>query len=199
MEYPGYGIYEGTPNATKISEDSEIVYDYLTKELMIPEDRIIIFGRSIGSGPASYLAARRKVRALILMSPYTSIRNVVKTHVGRLLQYLVADRFNNIEEIQKVNCPVFLIHGKKDTLIPFENSKMLYEKAKDKSDYWYPNYMTHNNFDMLTDLIIPIHNFLMKNEISINNSPEKFIKIETKDFTQIFIAEKKTFFEKFLK
>lgn len=60
MEYIGYGIYPGDTTADRILEDSIIVYDFLTKEMKIPEKNIILFGRSIGTGPATWLAAQRK-------------------------------------------------------------------------------------------------------------------------------------------
>jgi hypothetical protein len=55
MEYPGYGIYPGETKADKICDDSEMLYDYLKFELGFPEDKIIIFGRSIGTGTINIL------------------------------------------------------------------------------------------------------------------------------------------------
>jgi len=75
----------------------------------------------MGSGAATYLASTQKLGALILMSPYTSIRNVASTKVG-FLSYIVSDMFNNISRIPKVTCPTFILHGQKDTLIPVEHA-----------------------------------------------------------------------------
>jgi len=57
MEYRGYGIYLGQPSASRIEADALHLFDYLTNELAIPDSQIIIFGRSIGSGPATTVAA----------------------------------------------------------------------------------------------------------------------------------------------
>jgi len=57
MEYRGYGIYEGQPSAAKIEADALNLFDYLTECLNIPPNHIIIFGRSIGSGPAISVAS----------------------------------------------------------------------------------------------------------------------------------------------
>ena len=73
----------------------------------------------MGSGPATFLAAHYNPGALILMSPYTSIKNVVKSKVG-WLSFLVAEHFDNILLMPKVTSPTFIVHGQKDTLIPFE-------------------------------------------------------------------------------
>lgn len=94
---------------------------------MKPED-IILFGRSIGSGPATYLASKRKVGALILMSAFTSIKAVVKDMAGSWAQHLIKQRFNNLEAIKQVVCPTFIIHGQKDRVVPFQHSKQLHGK-----------------------------------------------------------------------
>jgi len=78
MEYPGYGIYNGKPSANKILRDANKVYKYLTKVQKIPESSIILFGRSIGSGPAAYLAAKFNPCALLLMSSFKSIKDIVR-------------------------------------------------------------------------------------------------------------------------
>ena len=126
MEYPGYGLYKGTPNDVTIMEDSEAVYDYLTKKLNIKPKNIMLFGRSIGSGPATYLASQREVGALILMAAFTSIRAAVKEFAGKWAQYLIKERFNNLENIPKVKCPAFLVHGQSDRMIPFTHSQELH-------------------------------------------------------------------------
>ena len=64
----------------------------------------------MGSGPATYLSATYKPGALILMSPYTSIKNVVRNKVG-FLSFLVAEHFDNIKLMSKVTCPTFIVHG----------------------------------------------------------------------------------------
>ena len=74
MEYPGYGLYkDSSPNADLILNDAEYVYNYLNKRLGYDEKNIIIFGRSIGSGPSTYLASKYKPGCLVLMSPFTSL------------------------------------------------------------------------------------------------------------------------------
>ena len=83
---------------------------------------IILFGRSIGSGPATWIAGNKNPGALLLMSPYTSIRNVVKHLTTKVLAYLVAERFRNIDCMPKITCPTFIVHGQMDTLIPFSES-----------------------------------------------------------------------------
>ena len=96
---------------------------------MKSEDTIIA-SRSIGSGPACFLASKRKVGALILISPFTSLRDVVKSMVWSIFSYVIKERFKNIERMEKVNCPTLFIHGKKDNLIPYKHALELIKKCK---------------------------------------------------------------------
>ena len=76
VEYPSYGLYQanGGPNEEKIKEDAEYVYKFCLQDMGIAEKDIILFGRSMGSGPASFLAGSFNPGALCLMSAYTSIK-----------------------------------------------------------------------------------------------------------------------------
>ena len=76
------------------------------------EKDIILIGRSMGSGPACALAVEySSVSALVLLSPYTSLRQAVKTLLGTLASLIVRERFENLKLIEKVQCPTLLIHG----------------------------------------------------------------------------------------
>ncbi len=164
MEYPGYGIYEGKPSADKILEDSEHVFGFLTKIMGIRPGDIIVFGRSIGSGPATWLAAKHKVFSLLLMSPYTSIRAVARHLVGRLGQFLVAERFRNVDYIRRVRSPVMIIHGLKDKLVPYEQSQELCENCTVSAMLVVPEEMDHNVFEVNQDFLYPLRRFLEGND-----------------------------------
>lgn len=190
MEYPGYGAYHGESNAQSILEDAEIVFDFLTHEVGINPENIFIFGRSIGSGPATHLSAHRNPGMLILMSPYTSISNVVKDLVGNWASWIVADRFKNIEEIAKTKCPVFLIHGKQDSLISWKHSKELFENCKCVVAMNISDNMTHNDFSMSQDIIKPVKKFFRQVNIKYSfaeevNFPEYIKKVPHYKFERI--------------
>ena len=86
-----------------MKEDAETVYDYLTKCMGIPESDIILFGRSMGSGPTSHLASKRSPCCLLLMSPYTSIKEAAKSLLGwaNFLSFIVYEKFRNIDAIKQ--------------------------------------------------------------------------------------------------
>jgi len=191
VEYPGYSLYIGTPNADRICKDAEVVYDYLTQKIGIPEKNILLFGRSIGSGPSTHLAARRNPAALILMSAYTSIGAVVKGVVGNFGKFFVAERFKNIDEITKIKCSVLLIHGMLDKLIPKEHSvELLAACPQTIGHIVLSENMTHNEFEMEEDIILPIQKFLKNCEINIVNEKE-FYKFPAELYEKPKIWEKK--------
>jgi pimeloyl-ACP methyl ester carboxylesterase len=134
VEYPGYGIYRTKePSETQILADAQRVYDYFTQDMGYPEKNILVFGRSIGSGPATYVASERNPGILCLMSPFRSIKDVVHTLVGKWAKWMIADRFNNLKRMEEVDCPLLVIHGLKDTLIPKSHAEDLHSRAKNIS------------------------------------------------------------------
>ena len=179
VEYPGYGIYKGTTNSEEILKDAEIVFDYLVGEFGINPKNIILIGRSIGTGAATHLASCRNAGGLILISGCTSVKAAVKDYAGRLAKFFISERFENIEKIKNVNCPILLIHGLLDKLIPYKQSVELRSKVKESvyCELFLSLSMTHNEFDIESDLCKPMLNFLKRGKIIVKNGKEDLLKI----------------------
>jgi pimeloyl-ACP methyl ester carboxylesterase len=163
VEYPGYGVYTCPEGATaeKIEQDAESVYKFLTSLCQWKENDIVVCGRSIGSGPACFLANRFKPAALALVSPHTSIRGVVKDFfMGGIAQFIVAERFKNLEAIEQVNCPTFILHGQRDETVNFSHSQQLCDACGGPAILVLPEDMDHNNLDTLKHFISPLSKFL---------------------------------------
>ena len=94
MEYPHYGVYKHKKSLTQILRDSEDLYQFMIKNLRINANRIIVMGWSLGTGPATYLASKYQIAGLILMSPFSSLKDLAKDIVGRLLSVLVRDKYS---------------------------------------------------------------------------------------------------------
>ncbi len=94
---------------------------FLVNDKKIPENKIIIYGTSLGTGPSVWIASQEnaRFRGMVLQSPFTS---VVKIRVP--IKHVPFDMFENIERIDKVKCPVFIIHGKQDEVVPFEHAQV---------------------------------------------------------------------------
>jgi fermentation-respiration switch protein FrsA (DUF1100 family) len=119
-DYRGYGTSDGRPSEDAAYRDIEAAYAYLTNTLHVAPSNIIVYGRSVGSGPSVDLASRRPVAGLVLQSGFTSAFRVM-THV----KIAPFDRFDNLAKIPRVKCPILLFHGTEDTVIPPWHSERL--------------------------------------------------------------------------
>ena len=124
MDYRTYGKSVGKLSEDAMYSDAQYCYDYLLKHY--PEKEITLYGRSLGTGIASYLAAKNKAKQLILETPYYSILDVAKHRfpmfpVKQLLKY----RFPTFQYLPKVECPITIIHGTADNVVPFSSGKKL--------------------------------------------------------------------------
>lgn len=134
-DYQGYGTSGGRPSVTKAYQDIEATYQYIIDQLNIPPNRIIAMGRSIGSAVATHLASQHQIAGLILESPLTSAFRVI-THIP----LFPIDKFNNLRNIKKIDCPVLIIHGTDDRIIPIWHGRKLFEKANEpKFNLWVKN------------------------------------------------------------
>jgi fermentation-respiration switch protein FrsA (DUF1100 family) len=138
-DYPGYGTSPGRSTPATVYNAADAALKYLTEEKKVPLNRIIIHGRSVGGGPALYLAHENEIAGLIVESSFvTAFRTL--THIP-LTPF---DKFKNIKRIADVNCPILVIHGIDDSTIPIWHGRKLYETANDpKMNCWLAN-TTHN-------------------------------------------------------
>ncbi|MBI4025882.1 MAG: alpha/beta hydrolase, partial [Verrucomicrobia bacterium] len=139
-DYHGYGTSQGKPSEKNAYRDIDAAYDYLTQKSGVPPDRIIAFGRSVGSGPAVDLASRKPVAGLILESPFLTAFRVV-TH----FPIFPFDKFRNNAKLPGVHCPVLVIHGKNDRTISPYHGRKLYELANQPKRFLWMEKANHDN------------------------------------------------------
>jgi fermentation-respiration switch protein FrsA (DUF1100 family) len=146
FDYRGYGQSEGSPDEQGTYRDGRAALRYLTGELKIPEDRIILFGESLGAAVAIQLALESEVRALALESAFTSIPDVGSVHYPFLpVAILLRTRYDNLEKMPDVEVPVLLLHGVRDRIVPFEHGRRLYEAAKEPKSFFPIEGAGHND------------------------------------------------------
>jgi fermentation-respiration switch protein FrsA (DUF1100 family) len=143
-DYQGYGTSEGRPTEEHAYDDENAGYSYLVQTMHVQPTRIIVFGRSVGTGPATDLASRRDVAGLILQSPFLSAFRVM-TRVS----VFPFDRFNNLRKIKKVHCPVLIIHGTEDTVINVAHGKELFAAANDPKQALWVEGANHNDVELV--------------------------------------------------
>jgi Hydrolases of the alpha/beta superfamily len=140
FDYEGYGTSEGKPSERALYEDEFAAYDYLAINLATPPDRILIYGRSIGGGPAVHLAARRPAAGLILQSAFVSAFRVLTR-----IPLLFFDKFPNSREIRHVHCPVLIMHGTADSVVSFWHGEELFRKANEPKQFFPIPGADHND------------------------------------------------------
>ena len=139
-DYQGYGTSEGRATEQGAYADIDAAYAYLTKDLAIAPERIIIHGRSVGGGPSVALAAREPVGGLILESAFISaFRTVVPFPI------LPFDKFHNLSKLKDVDSPVLVIHGTEDRTIPFWHGETLFEHAPEPKQFFWVEGAGHND------------------------------------------------------
>lgn len=126
VDYPGYGLSTGKPTESGCYRNVHRLYDWLVAERGFAPQDIIVYGFSIGTGSATELAATQKVGGLILEAPFLSAPRVV-TQV-RLLPF---DPFPNADRIERgIACPLLIMHGTDDRVVPFAHGKALAELSR---------------------------------------------------------------------
>lgn len=124
VDYRGFGKSTGKRSEQAMLRDMQFVYEKLKEQY--PEDHLILYGRSMGSGFATKLAADNHPRYLILDAPYYSFSKVVERFLPILPVRLVLRYHLRTDKwIKQVQCPVYIIHGTRDWLIPIRHSENL--------------------------------------------------------------------------
>lgn len=162
VEYPGYGLlHHMEPSEDAVYEVALTAFRFLVDEIGVRYSQLILFGRSLGSGPAVFLAAQYPVGGLILVSAFSSIRAAVQSIVGRVLAWTFSERFPNSKIIANVSCSTLFIHGEADTLIPTEHSLKLFKRCRARKLLVTPPKMEHNSnlFGDASFLAVPAIHF----------------------------------------
>uniref|UniRef100_A0A7S1LSM7 Serine aminopeptidase S33 domain-containing protein n=1 Tax=Alexandrium catenella TaxID=2925 RepID=A0A7S1LSM7_ALECA len=144
-EYTGYGLSTGKAHEQAVYADIEAAFKYMRDIIGIPWDEVVLWGRSIGSGPTVHLASKTAVRAMVLQSPLLSIYRVAFSFS------LPGDMFHNVDKIGKACCPIYVMHGTNDEIIHYSHAEELVRSAK-KGVAW-PAYIVqnggHNNLEII--------------------------------------------------
>lgn len=124
VDYRGFGKSDGEiDEEADMTEDLQAVYDQLKEQYA--EENIILAGYSMGSGPASYLAANNEPGGVVLVAPYTSLVDMKNEFFWMFPDLLMKYELNNLKHLAASKCPVYILHGTADELIPFSMAEKL--------------------------------------------------------------------------
>jgi uncharacterized protein len=128
-DYRGYGKSEGTPNEKGVYADVQAAYDYVVKEQKVPAGEIVAYGESLGGPVAAHLAANNPVKALILDSTFTSLKEMARSR-SPLLAGLVQSKFDTLADVATVKSPTLVMHSPDDEIIPYAQGAELFAASK---------------------------------------------------------------------
>jgi fermentation-respiration switch protein FrsA (DUF1100 family) len=151
-DYSGYGGNAGSPSEDEIDVDALAAYDHLVADGVDPS-RIVVFGESIGGGPALHVATNRAVAGLALQSTLSSLSSMAWRRFWwmPLAPLLVSGSFDNVGRIARVTAPTLIVHGTQDAIIPFAEGERL-AAAQPKAEFLRVERADHNDlYDVAGD------------------------------------------------
>lgn len=163
-DYPGYGLSAGKPTEQGCYDAAEHAYAFLTRDKQIPSSTITVLGRSLGSGPACYLAEKYPVKGLIFESGFLSAPRVVTR-----VRLLPVDPFPNSHRIRHISCPKLFIHGTEDAVISFWHGQKMYERSAGTKEFRWVQGAGHDDLLLalgFNNYVALIHSFALKNTLS---------------------------------
>ncbi len=146
FDYRGYGANPGTPTEQGLLRDGRAAIEWLTTHGGADPDRLVYFGESLGTGVAVAMAAERRPAALVLRSPFTSMMDVARHHYPLLpVGLLLRDRYDASDLIARIGCPVLIIAGDRDRIVPAVLSQRLFAAASEPKQLVLIEGLDHND------------------------------------------------------
>lgn len=135
----------GDPSEANLFADARAGMAFLVRE-GVAEDKVALYGESLGSGVAVAMATEYPVAALVLEAPYSSMADMAQHHYWYLpSRWLVRDKFDSMSRIDNVSAPLLVIHGGEDTVIPQKYGRRLFDAAHEPKQAHYVPDATHND------------------------------------------------------
>jgi fermentation-respiration switch protein FrsA (DUF1100 family) len=164
FDYRGFGGNPGSPSERGLQSDARAARAYVVGRPGVDRTRLVYFGESLGTAVATELAVEYPPAALVLRSPFTSMTDVGRHHYALLpVGWLLRDRYATIDRIARVNAPILVIGGDQDRIVPIEQTRRVYEAARDPKSLLVINGADHNDDSLLTgrELIDGVLRFLL--------------------------------------
>ena len=143
ISWRGFSGNKGKPTEKGLYEDAKSAVAWL-KSKGVNENNIIIYGESLGTAVATEIAQNKNFAGIILESPFTSMIDAGKNKYPYLpVRLLLKDKYESNKKIKNIKSPILIMHGKVDTLVPFDMGKKMYELANEPKYYYFSEYDDH--------------------------------------------------------
>jgi len=131
FDYRGYGRSTGSPDEEGTYRDARAARSALLRQEGVAADRVVYLGESLGGAVALALAREAPPRGLVLVSTFTSVRDMGRVHYPILPVALVPDAYPSLSRIGGLECPLLLMHGDRDDIVPIDQGRALFDAAPD--------------------------------------------------------------------
>ena len=143
--YRGYGLSQGKPTEEGTYIDAEAALAYLHSRRDVSPDKILFFGRSLGSAIAVDLATKHQCLGLILESPPTSLMRMMSQLFPSLPPDMLPIKYDSLSKIKRINVPLLVLHGDRDEVVPYQLGRELFEAANEPKQFYTIENAGHND------------------------------------------------------
>ncbi len=146
FDYRGYGRSEGRITEKGLYLDADAAYRIALENADQDNEKLVIFGRSLGGIAAVHIAASQPCAGLILESTFPHLGAMAKQHFPiPALDGVLGTRFNSLDKIRAVNAPILFFHGDRDDIVPYPLGRELYEAAPEPKEFVTLERAGHND------------------------------------------------------
>jgi len=163
VNYRGYGLSEGTPSESGLFSDALFLYDTFSGREDIDDENIFVMGRSLGTGVGVYLASKRRLKGIILVSPYDSLRSVAQDiYFFAPVSIILKHHFDSLSLASSITTPLLALIGSDDTIIPPSHSRKLVEGWGGRSTLKIVRGADHNSISIGEEFWEHVTQFLLE-------------------------------------
>ena len=146
VSWRGYSGNKGKPTEKNLYVDGEAAIKWIIENTNHQFKDLVIYGESLGSGIAVELGIKYEFASIVLEAPFTSVIDMARKRYRIFpIKFLVKDKFNNLEKINKLKSPLLIVSGKKDEVVPHIHSQILFQEAKVVKESVFIDEAMHNN------------------------------------------------------
>ena len=138
VAYRGFSGNEGKPTEEGLYQDARDTLKWLNKQ-NVEDEKIIIYGESLGTGVSTEVSQNKNYAGLILESPFTSMVDAGKHYYFYLpVSLLLKDRYETIKKLKNIKIPILVMHGENDKIVPFKMGKKVFSEANETKYFYFP-------------------------------------------------------------
>ena len=159
IAWRGFSGNEGKPTEDGLYIDGKSAVNWVLEQ-GIKEENIVLYGESLGTGITLEIAQNKNFAGVILETPFTSMVDAAKNFYPYIpVNLLLKDRYENEKKVRSINIPIMIMHGEKDTIVPFSMGKKIFEIANEPKYSYFTNYDNHM-MEYDENLVLALKSFL---------------------------------------